>query len=546
MRRAALIGGAALLLCAAGVLSFILLRPSPSHAPGLLTLLEAVDASIAGGYLSTAQASLEGLRTLPSREDDLMRLLKRAHAVSSGTGDFTLLADIGSRALAAAPGSAAVRSIAAYGLLRAGRLGDAEKALSPGGSPSDVAALLGGEIALRRGAAWKGSDSLSRDLLKLESDVSPAAFAAAALRTGDDRLSLDAALLAMGQGDVRQAWTLARTRLGDARFDEPAGLILYDEGDAQAVVRLGQAKMRRPDRADLALVLADATRAIGRTEEAEALMKAALPMAPSLSWTPYADLAFFSWQRGDRASADRRLIDGLAFFPGARGLVLRRARLAADGGQTAEAISLLEPLVNRDATDGEAGLLLISLQSAGLSPEAYRARLWKLFDRVPANAGVFATLSDALMAAHDWDGAGIALGTYRRASGASDADALLVSGLIALMQGRIAEAEATLRQASQIAPDGRARFNLALLAIQKNDPQGALREIQAASDELAARADAAASQALQSRLELVRGFAYALDGSIGESRKALARALMADSHNLRASLLARKLAAGGQ
>jgi thioredoxin-like negative regulator of GroEL len=545
MRRGALFGGLAVALVAVGVALFLLVRPTSPSVPGFERLIEGVDQALAGGYLSTARENLAGLRSLPASESDLLRLLKRAFAVGSGTGDFSLLADLGTRAISMAPRSATIHSIAAYGLLRAGRLADAENSLARGGSA--IATLLSGEMTLRRGAPWKGSDSLTRDLLALESDRSSSSFSSAALRTGDERLSLDAALLAMGEGNVREAWSIVRDGLSGARFDEPAAMILYDEGDASAALtRLRRVESSGPGGAAIELVMADVLRANGKTEEAETSIAHALSRAPSLSWTPYADLAFFALQRGDRAGADRKLTDGLAFFPNARPLLLARARLAAGMGRTADAIAILERLVVSDPGDGEAGLLLVALQSAEMTPEGYRARLWRLFDRLPANGNVFRTLTDALIASHDWEGAGIALKQYQAASGAKDGDTLLVAGVIASQAGSSLDAEALLRQAADAAKDGKARYDLALLSIEKNDPQAALQDLQSASDEISVNGDPTEARTLQSRIEMLRGFAHALDGDFTDARSALARAVVADGHNLRASLLLRKLAAGGQ
>jgi len=547
VRRGALIAGGAILVGAAGLILFFLFRPVAAADTSFEKLLVSVDEALAGGYLTTAQGDLTHLRTLPSPEGDLLRLLKRVYAVCSGTGDYALLADIGTRAVAANGRSGRIRSIAAYGLMRAGRLMDAEQMIELGGAPSDVAALLKGEMALRRGAAWNGSDSLTRDLLALESAHGPAEFSAAALRTGDQRLSLDAALLAMGQGDLPRAWTIAREELGDSRFDEPAALILYDEGDAQAALaRLAAVDTRKPGQAEIELIMADALRAGGKLEEAERWISRALPLAPSLSWTPYANLAYFASQRGDRVAADRRLVDGLAFFPDARVLLIARARLAVQAGRPETAQTLLETLVASDPRDGEAGLLLVSLQADGLSPEAYRARLWKLFNRLPADAAVFETLSGALVAAHDWEGADMALGQYQAATGAADGETLLLAGVIESQRGRALDAEAALRKAAQLSPDGRARYDLALLSIQRDAPQEALRQLQAASDELAASADPVSAKTFQSRIELVCGFAHALDGDFAGARAALARSRALDPHDLRASLLLRKLAGGVQ
>jgi tetratricopeptide (TPR) repeat protein len=546
VRRGAWIAVGALVVAAlAAVIALVLLRPREITPSDLSRLLTEVDAAVSGGYLSTARERLAGISRLPTSESDALRILKRAYAVSDGLGDYALLADLGSRAAAAVRGSASVRSIAAYGLVRAGRLADAEKMLARGGAPADFAARLSGEIILRRGGEWKGSDSLTRDLLSLDESSSQDAFQSAALRTGDDRLSLDAALLAMKAGDPRAAWAIATTRLGDARFDEPAGLMLYDEGDASgALARLRSAAGRHTAQAESLLVIADVLRASGDPSGAEAAIARALPLAPRISWTPYADLAYFAAARSEGAEAMRRIGDGLAFFPTARGLLMARARLAAASGQDAEALAALEKLISAAPNDGAAGLLLVHLQSRGLTPDGYRARLWKLFDRVPTDGDIFLTLALTLVASHDWDGVAIALDRYIGASGDSDADTLLIAALVAWQRGRPAEATALLERADRAGPDGRAQFDLALLALLRNDPQEALRRLDASRGQMEANAELSPRRA--SRIEMFAGFAHALDGNGEAARTALARAIMDDGENLRAGLFLRKLAAGGQ
>src|SRR5208283_5600508 len=118
MRKTVLAGLlAAPLIVAAGVL-FLLLRRQPFGDADLRTLLSGLDAAIAGGNLSTARDTLVSLRSLPSTEAGQLSLLKRGYQVSRSTGDFALLADLASRALAMNGRSERIRAIAAYGNLR--------------------------------------------------------------------------------------------------------------------------------------------------------------------------------------------------------------------------------------------------------------------------------------------------------------------------------------------------------------------------------------------------------------------------------------------
>jgi tetratricopeptide (TPR) repeat protein len=550
MRRIVLAGILTLSVVAVAAALFLLLRRPPAEEASLRTLLRDVDAAIAGGYLTTARESLSSMNTAPATEAGQVGFLKRAFRVSAGTGDFRLLADMAGRALGRYGRSPRVRAIAAYGSLRAGRVADAERILSRNANAGDAGDSLRGEALLRRGAPWaKPSDNLVREILSLQESTDPAVFAGAALRAGEKRLALDAALLAMEKGFTTDALRLVASDLGDARFDEPAGLILYDGGDfAGALARLKRLITARPAIPGLGLSIADIMAAAGRNEDAEAWLVGALPLAPALSWTPYADLAFYAMMRGDTRLAARRLLDGLAFFPRSRELRIFQARVDVAAGDIGGAQAVLTALLAERPSDGEAGLLLLALQGPEMSPEASRARLWKLFDLVPSDPAVFDALAATLIAARDWDGMRIALRQFEASGGQLDARHLLFQGLAAAMSGDDRSALAALRRSDLLAKDGTARFDIALVMLRGGAPRDALVELEAAAAEVQASAGPGdvGSKAALSRIETLRGAARLLDGDTSGAGTALARARALDPGNLRAGLLMRKLEAGGQ
>lgn len=534
-------------LLAAGAALFLILGPPAPRNVDLEATLTSIDSAIARGSLSTAGELLDGLRNLPATEADLLRLLKRAFAVGSASGDFGVLSRIGGKALSAAARSAPVRAIAALAYLRSGRVAEAEKIMGGGALPAETGALLRGEAILRKGGEWAGADALSRELISLERTKDPEAYAAAAQRTGDKRLSLDAALLAMESGRLDKARSIARSELDDAAFDEPAGAIAYDAGDfGTAIEKLARLDAARPGRAEIGYFLADSYQALGKNEQAEASLLRALQLAPSFSWTPYANLALFAAGRGDAALAGRRLDDGLAFFPASRELRVARARLAAQSGDTANASSILSPLVAEHPDDGEAALLLLDLQAAGLSPEEYRARLWRTFNRIPADLPTFAALSAALIGAHDWEGASVAIRQHVAASGAADEQLLLVEGMVSAMRGDDEGAADAFRRAAAIAGDGVGRFNLALVLLRRGNAKAAVAELSVASEEYARKGNLDERSQVLSRMQTLIGSARLLEGDEGGAREAFTRSLELNPRNLRAGLLLRKLEAGRQ
>jgi tetratricopeptide (TPR) repeat protein len=182
-----------------------------------------------------------------------------------------------------------------------------------------------------------------------------------------------------------------------------------------------------------------------------------------------------------------------------------------------------------------------------LSPEKYRAELWKLFNRVPADTATFSLLSAALIAARDWEGAGAAVRQHQAAGGTADpGELLLVQGMVAAMTGDFTGAAAAFRAAETSVKDGRARYDLALVLLSRGNTHAAIQELGAAADEYGARGDPAHQGPVLSRIETLMGEARMLEGDEAGAHGALARALALEPGNMRAGLLLRKLEAGGQ
>jgi peptidoglycan hydrolase-like protein with peptidoglycan-binding domain len=122
----------------------------------------------------------------------------------------------------------------------------------------------------------------------------------------------------------------------------------------------------------------------------------------------------------------------------------------------------------------------------------------------------------------------------------------MLKGFAAAMSADPDGASAAFRQADLLSRDGTARFDLALVMIQKGATRAARDELEAAADEVRATAPPQTRNALLSRIETLRAAALMLEGSAEGAATALARARSLDPGNLRAALLARKLEAGYQ
>jgi tetratricopeptide (TPR) repeat protein len=539
-RRTALLILIPLVLAAAAAVLVLprILRPSAVDVNALVSRL---DADLGGGYLATAREELMGLRDLPGSENDLVRIIKRAVRLGAASGDYGPLWSVASRALRARPRSAPIRAAAAYADMRTGRLADAEKALKGGPLPPGTGDALRGETAIRRGQPWSGEDSLTRDLLALETSREPGAYAAAALRTGDARIALDAALLAMGAGSVASARSIVGSELGGSRWDGPAAAILYDASDdTGALARLQRLATEQSDHAETALLAADVLVSLGRPADAEQSITRGLAIKPDISTVPYLDLAWFATLKNDLELARQRLVEGLGWFPRAASLSVALARVDAAEGHDEDAVNVLNAVLTREPGNVDASLLLLDLKAASLSPEAYRARLWKLSNVNPSDLTVLSALLSSLIAAQDWTGVSIALRQNEAAGGSPSADLLLLKGMASAMAGDGSSALAFFQKAGAARRDGAAAFDSALVQLAQGRAEAALGSLDAAAAENERKGN---QPAFLSRVMQLRGEAYMLQNNLPAARTALERARELDPANLRATLILSKLEA---
>ena len=108
---------------------------------------------------------------------------------------------------------------------------------------------------------------------------------------------------------------------------------------------------------------------------------------PSFRGRRTPNLGYYAAKRGDLVLAERRLQDGLAFFPRSRDLRLARARIAARAGHGEAAIAVLSGLLAERPADGDAALLLLDIEAPSLSPEQYRARSVEALQPHPGRVG---------------------------------------------------------------------------------------------------------------------------------------------------------------
>jgi predicted negative regulator of RcsB-dependent stress response len=507
-------------------------------------VLRQVDRDISQGYLGRAGEALSRLGRLPRDEELLLGLLKRAYLLGRSSGDSSLFASLSRRASAADHRSGRLRLAAAYGMLRSGEPKAALSLLRKGAAPPEAAAGLAGEAALRTGSVFSAETGPAAGLAALQGSRDAARFEEVARQTGAASLLLDAALLRMSEGNPDVAVRLSSELPAGYPFDEPAGFISYDASDnASTRLRLSRLASSPAPSPEVLLVFGDCLLLSGRPAEARRAYGEALSREPAASWVPYLNLARIAESGGDAAGADAYRARARELFPDQEEVFLDSARAAASSGSGEEAGRILSGLLARRPGSLPANLMALSLEAPRLSPEAYRGRVWKLFDASPSDPAAAGVLIEALTAVRDWKGVEEAADAFEAAGGErGDARIALYRSAAAALQGKLAEAEARLRRVSGPAR-AEARYDLALVLLAG----GRAAEARAVLAEAAAALPAGGAGAPNSVLSLVEtrtAQADLLSGDASGAGRALARALNLDPDNRLARLLARKLEAG--
>jgi tetratricopeptide (TPR) repeat protein len=500
-------------------------------------VLARVDADISGGWMERAGDRMRAMRSLPREEKMLLAVLARAYAVSSSAGDFSLLAVIARKAQAANRRSPRVRLVAAYAALRTGAAGEASALLAHGAPGGELADSLRAEAAIRTGAAPAAS-FLPSGLAALETSRDPVAFEKAAGSSGEPALLLDAALLRMGQGDGRAAAAICRELPSQPAYDEPAALLLHDAGDMEAARERLMRRAASPGRsAEIVALLGDCEMQAGRTAEAGSLYEEALSLDMRVSWAPYLNLARLSDARGKGADAAAYRARARELFPEREEVFLESARLCIERGDARQGERVLSSYLKAHPDSLEAGLMMAELEAPRISPEAYRARLWKLFNARPSDPRAALTLMDALLAVRDWKGAAAAARQYE-AVGGDRPSVLMLRAAAQALSGELAAAQDAFKSVRDLRSRAASRYDLALVLLQA----GRVSEARDALDEAAAALPSgAAARTFASLISTRIAQAELMNGGTAEARAALARALSADPGNRIARLLSRKL-----
>lgn len=538
------------LLAGAGTILYAgRLRRARENAEALKALLSATDKALAAGNTEAAAASLSEAIGLGGNEPGRLRIMKRALLLCSERADYAQLVDWVLKARESAAFSPALTHLAVYAALRSNQAELTQKLLSERRTRRLVRTesdfqYLAAEAALRRNNV--GGDAALppelKTLLALERGGHPALLIDQGKMTGDKRFFLDAALLWMKRGQVRNALATLNTFLPDA-YPEPAAYISYDAGDMHEASRRAALLVRgQPERADYRRFYGDIMFRQQRYEQARDMYLRALRLESPGSWQTTLNLAASLERSGDQDSAHVYTARAYAAFPNNKDVLTRQARSLAREGKREQAVEILRQHLMRYPDDPEINLLhLQQLMGDAATPGNYRTELWKLYNRVPDNPGVARALLEYLLSFADLESAALVISRYRDAASSDGNDPWLLQAeaIYAALKGDYQAAETLLLAKVETADSWDSRYNLALVLGAADRYAEGVRELISAESLVAT--DSGRESPYRSLIRSKLGEYYIRLGDTVSARRELAYALELDPANMHPRLILKKL-----
>ncbi len=512
-------------------------------------LLAEADRDIASGFFDHGEREVRQAADAAETLDSWASVAKRAYAIGEGVGDFTFLDTIARRAVAAHPDAEALWALKALAEVRTGRYAAAV---------ADCNRHLGGtryaglktEAVLRAYPAidptTAGLDERGALFLKVLRSRSPDDFEELAEETGNDDFLLDALLLSASEGDLAAAY---RT-LGSLRDNVPAELgmlIGYDSGEldgALAYYRGASSAERTPG---MRLLAADIEMLQMRYQDASEDYGRFIALHPDYSWTPYVNFAWISERSGGLGGLST-LEEASRRFPGVKEVALALASAYEAAGMKGRALADLQSYLRVDPADLDASLSFLRLSGRTLSPEGYKAELWKLFYRAiaedpEAGGRVARYLAWYLLGLRDEQGVSLVLKQTSQSDGAEWH--LFYGALLAASQGESGKALALFKRAGALVARPETFYDIGVVELSTEDFPDAIESFRQAD-----LAEQETSEVVQGpeRAQIHVKLAEALEGQ-GEAEAAkreLLYALDIDPSNLEGRLMMRKLDSTGE
>jgi tetratricopeptide (TPR) repeat protein len=476
-----------LAVAGAGIVIWLSLRPAPSPSlPGLLTK---ADEFLNRSYVTEAAAAIDRAFGAASSPEDFLRVLKRSHSLSRSIKNFQGLKIRSLEAFGRFPASAELCRLALYACLRDGDITRAVSLKHQFRSLPEVQALQA-EVLLKNATVPSDLPVYAR-YAALDTETDPDRLVTAGRELGDDRFYLDAALLYLAGGKVKEAAQLSRTTLLKNDFDEAAGLIFYEAAAYDhAVNRLQGAASAQPDRPDLYLIMGDCYLLSSQPERAAGCYEQSLQMDRAYSFVPYINLAWVSGKQGFEEKALYHLRQAAALFPDNETVVFEYAKLLTHRGNSPEAARVLSEFLKLKPDNFNARYLKLQFDSSRLPPEDFLLKLKEFYFENPKSEQAAERLVSALLDNRDLSGAQAILTHYAEVNG-STREAWLENarGILASAQGDLATAAARFGTAIALQDRWEERCNRAAVLVEMGKLKEAQDDLQQALSALESRTD---------------------------------------------------------
>jgi tetratricopeptide (TPR) repeat protein len=501
--------------------------------------LQQVDEDLALGYFEKAADGIRQAQQRARSELNYLRLLKRAYKIASGSGDFSLLHSVASRAVKTIPGSRELRLLFMFSMLRMD--GD------PGLIVNTDDQYLMAEAVIR---GWSPPDSIRKldprlqAMLAIRQLTDPVRLQEQGVTRSDGRILLDAALMWLKQGDAQSAYTAVAGEWTVPVPLEPRAFLAFDAGKYEECAALIDRLPGSGSRFDLQLIKADALRALKREQEAAAIYQQVINGDARFSWTPYLNLARIADHYGEISAAAELRRKAFEFFPESEAVMLDYGRSLDQAGQIERAVELLEHLLKRDPQNVSARYILLQVAAQSLPAQRYQAELWRLYSEHPDSPLLCRVLAQMLLAAEDAQGAAAVLDRFQLpAGGVPPAWLLELQGLAEALRGDFDRAAAMLSESLQRRKSWRIRYNLAIVYRGEGNLEKSVNELLQAADELRQASNQGDITAKQrhSRIRSMAGEIMLRMGKYDAARRESAYALELDPANGQALLVLRML-----
>ncbi len=535
---------AVILFGGGGIFAYLKWFRPGSDVPDVPAILLEADYALENGFYSEAADILEKTRSYTGSSQEWMRILRRAEAVSRGTGDYRFLRGYGKAAVSDLPGNEELHAVYTYALIRTGLYEDAYEHAARHLESKLYHSLIA-EAALNLGPqAYDPKELEDNEFSVFLADApagDPGFFEELAAEYQDDRLFAASAVAWMMEGNVERAVENA-VKINSGDFTLLKYYIYYDYGVYDTAGEL-LSELRYTSEFDTTeglLLRADLEMAMGSFEKAGDTYRTIIEDDPEASWIPYLNTAWIYTRKGEYEQAADALIGGYELFPGKEEVatafsifLLQITRVDIDN---AVLLQLEEGLREHEEMLG----VYRQAVQASKSPERYRAILWELFNLHPENVKIAQYFAWYLLGIKDIVDLRLVLEKSENRYGEMEW-IWFFHGCIYAVRGQIETAEEYFVQSLEKNDRWETAYNLALLAMRYGNTDKAYEYFRAAELQLTAKKETHGTIIAQIRVKTA--WILYVNGQHDASKRQVDYALEMDGGNLEGQLLRKKLEA---